>query len=85
VIVATPGTGAVYTLAAGLAHGARAGIWAAFASTMGIVPHVVAALAGLAAVLHASDTAFSLLKWAGVAYLLYMAWGMFTQIQAPCR
>jgi len=74
VIVATPGTGALYTLAAGLTHGARASILAAFACTLGTVPHLVAAITGLAAVLHASGVAFQTIKYAGVAYLLYMAW-----------
>lgn len=74
VIVATPGTGALYTLAAGLARGARAGVLAAFAGTLGTIPHLVAAITGLAAVLHASGVAFSIIKYAGVAYLLYMAW-----------
>lgn len=77
VIVATPGTGAIYTLAAGLSQGARAGVLAALASTFGIVPHVAAAMTGLAALLHASALAFDALKWLGVAYLLYMAWGMY--------
>lgn len=74
VIVATPGTGVVYTLAAGLARGARASFVAAVGCTLGIVPHLVAAITGLAALLHASATAFQVLKYAGVAYLLYMAW-----------
>ena len=74
VIVATPGTGALYTLAAGLTRGSRASILAAFACTLGTVPHLVAAITGLAAVLHASGVAFNAIKYAGVAYLLYMAW-----------
>jgi threonine/homoserine/homoserine lactone efflux protein len=74
VIVATPGTGALYTLAAGLTRGTRASILAAFACTLGTVPHLVAAITGLAAVLHASGLAFNVIKYAGVAYLLYMAW-----------
>jgi len=74
VIVATPGTGALYTLAAGLTRGSRASILAAFACTLGTVPHLVAAITGLAAVLHASGIAFNVIKYAGVAYLLYMAW-----------
>src|SRR3712207_8549630 len=74
VIVATPGTGALFTLAAGLTRGARAGVLAAFACTLGTVPHMVAAVTGLAAVLHASGLAFNVVKYAGVAYLLYMAW-----------
>ena len=53
VIVATPGTGVLYTLAAGLSRGARASVVAAFGCTLGIVPHMVAAIAGLAALLNA--------------------------------
>jgi len=74
VVVATPGTGVVYTLAAGLSHGRRASVVAAFACTLGIVPHVLATVTGLAALLNASATAFQFLKYAGVAYLLWMAW-----------
>jgi len=74
VIVASPGTGALYTIAAGLGRGRRAGILAAFASTLGIVPHLIAAMLGIAAVLHASPLAYDLVRYGGVAYLLYMAW-----------
>ncbi|MBN9234596.1 MULTISPECIES: LysE family translocator [Phyllobacteriaceae] len=74
IIVASPGTGVVYTLAAGLSRGGRASVLAAFACTLGIVPHLIAALTGLAALLHASAVAFEIVKYAGVAYLLYMAW-----------
>ncbi|MBE7185831.1 MAG: LysE family translocator [Methylobacterium mesophilicum] len=74
VIVASPGTGVVYTLAAGLSRGARASVLAAFACTLGIVPHLVAAMMGLAALLHTSALLFEIVKYAGVAYLLYMAW-----------
>jgi threonine/homoserine/homoserine lactone efflux protein len=61
-------------LAAALTKGSRAGIAAAFGCTLGIVPHMLAAMLGLAAVLHASALAFSVLKWCGVIYLLAMAW-----------
>src|SRR5215217_7468759 len=74
VIVATPGTGVLYTLAAGLSRGAKASVLAAFACTLGIVPHVVAAITGLAALLHTSAVAFQTVKYLGVAYLLWMAW-----------
>ena len=74
VIVATPGTGVLYTLAAGLARGARASVVAAVGCTLGTVPHIVAAITGVAALMHASAVAFSVLKYLGVAYLLYMAW-----------
>ncbi|MDN5926187.1 MAG: LysE family translocator [Hyphomicrobiales bacterium] len=77
VIVASPGTGAIYTVAAGLSGGTRASLIAAFGCTLGIVPHVLAAISGLAALLHTSALAFQILKYLGVAYLLYMAWAMF--------
>ena len=79
VIVATPGIGVLFTVSAGLSRGARAGIIAAFGCTLGIVPHMVAAITGLAAVLYASELAFQTVKYLGVAYLLYMAWGMARQ------
>lgn len=74
VVVATPGTGAVYTIAAGLSRGKKAGIVAAFGCTLGVIPHMVAAIAGLAAILNASAVAFQTIKWLGVGYLLFLAW-----------
>lgn len=79
IIVATPGTGVLFTLAAGLARGARASVVAAFACTLGIVPHLLAAITGLAALLHASAVAFQTIKYLGVAYLIYMAWSTFRE------
>lgn len=79
IVVATPGTGVLYTLAAGLARGARASVVAAFGCTLGIVPHMLAAITGLAALLHTSAMAFQLLKYVGVAYLLWMAWSAFRE------
>ena len=64
----------LYTLAAGLARGSRASVVAAVGCTLGIVPHMVAAITGLAALLHTSALAFQTLKYLGVVYLLYMAW-----------
>lgn len=74
IVVISPGIGVLYTLAAGLSRGARASVVAAFGCTLGIVPHMAAAIMGLAAVLHTSALAFQTLKYLGVAYLLYMAW-----------
>ena len=74
IVVASPGTGVLYTLAVALSQGARASVAAAFGCTLGILPHMLAAMLGLAAILHTSALAFAVLKWCGVAYLLYMAW-----------
>ena len=74
IVIVSPGTGVLYTLAAGLSRGSRASVVAAFGCTLGILPHMTAAILGLAALLHTSALAFQTLKYLGVAYLLYMAW-----------
>lgn len=79
VVVIAPGTGVLYTLALGLGQGRRAALFAALGCTVGIVPHLLAASLGLAAVLHTSALAFSVVKFAGVAYLLWLAWGMLRE------
>lgn len=76
VVILLPGTGVLYTLAFGLGQGARASVVAAFGCTLGILPHIAASIVGLAALLHASAVAFQLVKYLGVAYLLYMAWSV---------
>jgi threonine/homoserine/homoserine lactone efflux protein len=82
IVVVSPGTGVVYTLAAGLSRGSRASVVAAFGCTVGIVPHMAAAILGLAALLHTSALAFQTFKWLGVAYLLYMAWNTLKETGA---
>ena len=79
VVVVTPGAGVLYTLSAGLSQGARASLIAAIGCTLGIVPHMLAAFTGLAALLHASALAFDVVRYAGVAYLLYMAWATWRE------
>ena len=74
IVVASPGSGVLYTVAAGLSRGSRASVVAAFGCTVGIVPHIAAAILGLAALLHTSALAFQTFKYLGVAYLLYMSW-----------
>jgi len=83
VIVATPGTGVLFTVAAGLSRGARASVVAATGCTLGVVPHMVAAITWLAALLNASAVAFQTLKYAGVAYLLYLAWQTWRDSTPP--
>ncbi|AJD52413.1 Threonine/homoserine/homoserine lactone efflux protein [Thalassospira xiamenensis M-5 = DSM 17429] len=77
IVVLLPGTGVIYTLAIGLGRGMRASIWAAFGCTLGILPAMGASILGLAALLHTSALAFETLRYLGVAWLLYMAWGMW--------
>ena len=76
VVCVTPGLGVVYTLSATLGGGWRAGLWATIGCTLATVFHMVVAMAGLAAVLHASAVLFQTIKYAGVAYLLWMAWAV---------
>src|SRR5688500_14068944 len=82
IVPATPGTGMLFTLAAALAGGHRAGVVAAFGCTLGVLPHMAAAVTGLAAVMHTSAVAFSVLRYAGVAYLLYLAWATLRETGA---
>jgi threonine/homoserine/homoserine lactone efflux protein len=76
VVCVTPGIGVVYTLSVTLGAGLRAGLWATVGCTLATVLHLAVAMAGLAAVLHASAVLFQALKWAGVAYLMWMAWAV---------
>jgi len=72
VVVLIPGTGVVYTVASSLAGGRRRGLFAAMGCTLGIVPHMLAAMLGLSGVMQAGAVAFEVVRWAGVAYLVYM-------------
>jgi threonine/homoserine/homoserine lactone efflux protein len=82
VVVLVPGTGVIYTVSTGLFRGGRASIAAAVGCTAGIVPHLTASILGLAAILHVSALAFQAVKYAGVAYLLYLAWCMWRETGA---
>ncbi len=73
IVVLIPGTGVVFTVSAGLAHGRRASFFASVGCTLGILPHLLATVLGLAAIMHTSAVAFQVLKFAGVAYLFYLA------------
>jgi len=82
IVVLIPGTGVVYTVSTGLMRGRRASVFAALGCTAGIVPHLLATVVGLAALLHASAIAFQLLKFAGMAYLLYLAYATWRDKRA---
>jgi len=73
VVVLIPGTGVIFTVSTGLSQGRRASFFAAIGCTLGIVPHLLATVLGLAAIMHTSALAFQALKYAGVAYLFYLA------------
>jgi threonine/homoserine/homoserine lactone efflux protein len=77
VVVLVPGAGVIYTVSTGLFQGWRASIVAAFGCTAGIIPHLTASILGLSAILHMSAVAFQAVKYAGAAYLLYLAWSMW--------
>jgi threonine/homoserine/homoserine lactone efflux protein len=74
IVVLIPGTGVVFTVSTGIMQGRRASLFAALGCTAGILPHLLATVLGLAAILHASALAFQTLKYAGVAYLFYLAY-----------
>jgi threonine/homoserine/homoserine lactone efflux protein len=73
IVVLIPGTGVVFTVSTGLVHGRVASVFAALGCTLGILPHMATTVLGLAAVMHTSALAFQVLKYAGVAYLCYLA------------
>lgn len=76
IVCLTPGIGVIYTLSITLGGGLRAGLWATLGCTIATVLHMGVAMAGLAAVLHTSAVLFQAIKFAGVAYLLWMAWAV---------
>jgi threonine/homoserine/homoserine lactone efflux protein len=82
IVVLIPGTGVVYTVSTGLVRGRRASVYAALGCTAGIVPHLLATVVGLAALLHMSAVAFQLLKFAGMAYLFYLAYATWRDKRA---
>ncbi len=77
VVVLIPGTGVIYTVSTGLMLGWKASISAALGCTAGIIPHLIASILGLSAILHMSALVFQILKYAGSLYLLYLAWSMW--------
>lgn len=79
IVVLIPGTGAVYTITTGITRNWRASLAAAVGCTLGIVPHILASILGLSAILNMSAQVFSVLKLAGSAYLLYLAWNMWRE------
>ena len=74
IVVLIPGTGVIFTVSTGLMAGKRASVFAALGCTAGIIPHLLASILGLSALLHTSALAFEALKFAGAAYLLYLAY-----------
>ncbi|SCZ58482.1 LysE family translocator [Thiohalomonas denitrificans] len=91
VVVLIPGAGVLFTVSTGLVQGRSASVIAALGCTLGILPHLVATYLGLAVVMHTSALAFQLLKYAGVAYLFYLAYAtwrdcsVFTVEHVPSR
>jgi threonine/homoserine/homoserine lactone efflux protein len=76
VLNATPGVDMAFTLLSTLRGGVRGGLAAAAGVSTGCVVHAIAATFGLAALMVASSAAFNIVKWAGAAYLLWLAVGM---------
>ena len=72
VVVLIPGTGVVYTVSGSIGGGRRRGLLAAVGCTLGIVPHMLAAMLGLSGVMQAGAVAFEVVRWTGVAYLVFI-------------
>ncbi len=78
----SPGAGAVAAMSAGLSHGFRRGYFMTFGLILGILTQVLFVSAGLGALIAASETAFAVIKWAGVAYLVWLG---VQQWRAPAK
>jgi threonine/homoserine/homoserine lactone efflux protein len=76
VVVLVPGTGVVYTISSAIGGGWRRGLFAAIGCTLGIVPHLLAAMLGLSGIMQAGAVAFETVRWVGVAYLVFMGVSM---------
>jgi len=72
ILAATPGPGMLYVLSRTLAGGKREGILSSLGTFLGGMVHVVAAAAGLSVILATSALAFSVVKYCGAAYLIYL-------------
>ncbi len=79
IVVLIPGTGVIYTISMGLFQGWKASIFASLGCTLGIIPHLIATILGLATILHSSAIAFQIVKFIGVVYLFYLAWSMWQE------
>ena len=73
-LVLTPGPNLLYLLSRTLAQGRTAGLVSMAGTTTGFMFHIVAASLGLSAVFVAVPVAYDALRWAGAAYLLWLAW-----------
>ncbi|MCP4319424.1 MAG: LysE family translocator [Hyphomicrobiales bacterium] len=74
VLTIIPGTGVLYAVSCGLAHGARGALWGAVSGALGVVPHIFAVGLGLSAILHTGSLLFEIIRYAGAAYLIYLAY-----------
>ena len=79
----TPGPDVLYIVSQALRHGVRAGVVAGLGITSGCFVHIGAAAVGVGALLATSATAFTLLKWLGAAYLLWVGARMVLSRAAP--
>jgi len=79
----TPGPDFVFIVGRSAALGFRAGVWAALGIGAGCFVHVSAAALGLSAMLAASAAAFTFIKWAGAAYLVYVGLSMWRETRQP--
>jgi threonine/homoserine/homoserine lactone efflux protein len=79
VVVLIPGTGVLYTVSSSIGGGWRRGLFAAIGCTLGIVPHILAAMLGLSAIMQAGSVVFEAVRWAGVAYLIFMGVSMIRE------
>ncbi|MDT5390260.1 MAG: homoserine/homoserine lactone efflux protein [Mycobacterium sp.] len=72
-IAVSPGAGAIQSMATGLTYGVRRGYWSILGLELGLMLQLTLVALGLGAIVTGSIVAFNVVKWVGVAYLLYLA------------
>ncbi len=83
ILALTPGPNMAYLMSRTICHGQRAGVVSLAGTTLGLTVHMLASACGLSALLFAVPLAFDIVKYAGAAYLLWMAWNAFRPGVAP--
>src|ERR687889_2033095 len=79
VVVLIPGTGVLYTVSSSIGGGRRRGLFAAVGCTLGIIPHMLAAMLGLSGIMQAGSVVFAAVRWARVAYPIFMGVAMIRE------
>ncbi len=76
IVIIIPGTGVIYTVTTSLSGNKRSAFLAAFGCTLGILPHILAAILGISVILNTGAQIFKIIRIIGVLYLIYLGIGL---------